>query len=493
MLGILAYTQVGSGFMPAIDEGGFVIDYIAPPGTALKDTDGLLRQVEQILATTPEVATYSRRTGLQLGGGLTEPNTGDFFVRLKAQPRRAAEDVMADIHQQIEDRVPGLHVELLQLMEDLIGDLTAVPQPIEIKMFGDDAGQLRALAPKVADLISKIPGVTEINNGVIPAGDGVDIQVDPVRAGVEGLDPNAVAQQAEAYLAGNVATSIQQGERMIGVRVWIGAQDRASLDDVRNLLIVAPDGHKVALSRIADFKDVNGEPEITRDNLKGMVAVTARIEGRDLGSTANDVRNVLDQSGLFNGTVYYNLGGLYAEQQSAFRGLLIVIVAAFLLVFVLLLFLYERFDFAVSILLMPLLAMPAVFIGLWLTGIELNITAMMGMTMVVGIVTEVAIFYFSEYERLLADGMDKEAARREAAANRLRPIAMTTLAAILALLPLALGLGEGSAMQQPLAIAIISGLIVQMPLVLLIMPRVAGVLENSSVSRFMNILPGRRK
>ena len=204
-----------------------------------------------------------------------------------------------------------------------------------------------------------------------------------------------------------------------------------------------------------------------------MVAVTARIEGRDMGGTIADVRHALDSSGLITGDTYYRLGGLYREQQMAFRGLMAVIVAAFFLVFALLLYLYERFDFALSIILMPLLAMPAVFVGLWVTGIELNISAMMGMTMVVGIVTEVAIFYFSEYEALLKAGRPVVDALFEAGANRFRPIAMTTLAAILALLPLALGIGQGSAMQQPLAIAIISGLIVQMPLVLIVMPLVA--------------------
>jgi CzcA family heavy metal efflux pump len=480
VVGAFAYTQVGSGFMPAMDEGGFVLDYIAPPGTSLKDTDGLLRQVEQILRSTAEVDTYSRRTGLQLGGGLTEANTGDIFVRLKPQPRRDIKEIMADVHQQVGDKVPGLKIELAQLMEDLIGDLTAVPQPIEVKLFGDDLTKLRQLGSKVADVIGKIGGVTEIKNGVVLAGDGLDIEVDPVRAGVEGLDPAAVAQQAEAYLAGSVATKVQQGERTIGVRVWVGAQSRASLGDIDELQIVAPDGHKVALDRIATVRPLNGEPEISRDNLKNVVPVTARIEGRDLGSTVADVKHALDASRLFSGTTYYELGGLYAEQQSAFRGLLIVIIAAFLLVFVLLLFLYERFDFALSIVAMPLLAMPAVFIGLWLTGIELNISAMMGMTMVVGIVTEVAIFYFSEFEELIAHGVEPEQARSEAAANRFRPIAMTTLAAILALLPLALGLGQGSAMQQPLAVAIISGLIVQMPLVLLVMPRLQDFLDRQA-------------
>ncbi len=479
-VGVFAYTQVGTGFMPTMDEGGFILDYIAPPGTSLEGTNRMLEEVEKIIRATPDVETYSRRTGTQLGGGLTEPNTGDFFIRLKSGSRRPIEEVMSDIQHQVEDKVPGLQIETLQLMEDLIGDLTAVPQPIEIKLFGDDASALRTLAPQIAGLIAKTPGVTEIKDGVVIAGDGLAIDVDPVRAGLEGLTPDAVAQQMETYLTGSVATQIQRQDRAIGVRVWVPPRVRASMVDLRHVLIAAPDGHKVALSRIATLHVLTGQPEITRDNLKAMVAVTARIEGRDMGSTVQDVRRALDNSHLITGSTYYELGGLYAQQQIAFRGLMAVIVAAFFLVFLLLLFLYERFDFAVSIILMPLLAMPAVFVGLWVTGTELNISAMMGMTMVVGIVTEVAIFYFSEYESLLALGQNPDEARLSAGMNRFRPIAMTTLAAILALLPLALALGQGSAMQQPLAIAIISGLIVQVPLVLIVMPRFAAFFERIS-------------
>ena len=478
-VGLFAYTQVGSGFMPAMDEGGFVLDYIAPPGTSLADTDRMLKQVEDIIRATPEVETYSRRTGTQLGGGLTEANTGDIFIRLRGDRDRGIEDVMSDIQHQVEDKVPGLQIETAQLMEDLIGDLTAVPQPIEVKLYGDDGAALRKIAPKIADVIGKVEGVTEIKNGVVPAGDGLAIDVDPVRAGLEGLAPDSVADQLNTALAGNVATQVQKQDRVVGVRVWAPGEARQSIDSLESLPIAAPDGHKIALSRVANLHVINGEPELTRENLKDMVAVTARIEGRDLGGTAADVKRAVDGSHLVSGSNYYELGGLYQQQQIAFRGLIAVIVAAFFLVFLLLLFLYERFDFALSIIVMPLLAMPAVFVGLWLTGIELNISAMMGMTMVVGIVTEVAIFYFSEYRMLLLDGVEPGKAELDAARNRFRPIAMTTLAAMLTLLPLALGLGAGAAMQQPLAIAIISGLIVQMPLVLIVMPQLLRLLATA--------------
>ncbi len=469
-LGGFAYLHVGSGFIPKMDEGGFIIDYVSPPGTSLKDTNALLKQVGDILKHTPSVMTYSRRTGAQLGGGLTEPNTGDFFVRLKPPPRQNIEVIMAKVRKEIESRVPGLQIDLAQLMEDAIGDLTDVPQPVEIKLFGDSQSALQAEAPKIAAAISHVRGIVDVNDGVVLAGNALDIHIDRTKAALEKLDPAAVTAQLNNYLSGAITTKVQKGENIIGVRAWIPKADRATPNDIKKLLIYAPDGHAVPLGRIAKISLLVGQPELDRDNLKPVVAVTARIEGRDMGSTVSAVKKILSRPDLMPHNMYYRLGGLYAQQQIAFHGLMIVLVAAFALVFLVLLFLYERFSIAISIILMPLIAMSAVFIGLWLTGIELNISSMMGMTMIVGIVTEVAIFYFSEYYEQLKKGVGKDEALAIAGTSRFRPIAMTTLAAILALLPLALDIGQGSAMQQPLAIAIISGLIVQMPLVLLVMP-----------------------
>jgi CzcA family heavy metal efflux pump len=472
--GALAFGAVGSGFMPVMDEGGFIVDYRSPPGTALSETDRLLRQVEAILKATPEVDTWSRRTGAGLGGDLTEPNKGDYFVRLKAGPRRPIDAVMAELRAKIAQQVPGLQIELAQLMEDLIGDLTAVPQPIEVKLFSDDPAVLLPTAKAVAAKIGGVPGVVDVRDGINLAGDALDVRVDRVRAAAEGIDPDEATRLVEAYLRGQVVTKIPTAIKQIGIRVWSPEALRRTDRDVGDYLLRAPDGHVFPLKRIAELVPVSGQPEIARENLQRMVAVTARIEGRDLGSVAADVKTAIAS---VPGSVRVELGGAYAQQQIAFRGLIEVFAAAVAAVFALLLFLYERLTIAVAILLMPLLAVCAVFIGLWLTGVELNITAMMGMTMIVGIVTEVAIFYFSAYidVRSCFEGPE---ALVEAGLNRLRPIAMTTFAAILTLLPLAFALGTGAAMQQPLAIAIIAGLIVQLPLVLLVMPAVFGLLDR---------------
>ncbi|PKY11321.1 transporter [Acidithiobacillus marinus] len=471
LVGGWSYTQVGSGFMPAMDEGGFVLDYTAASGTSLVETDRLLDQVQQILAKNRDVASYSRRTGLQLGGGITEANTGDFFIRLKTRRQHSIWQVMQSVRQQIHDQVPGLRLETGQLMEDLIGDLTAVPQPIEIKMFGANEQTLQKLARQVAAEIGQVPGVVEVFNGITIAGDAVDIHVDPVKAALAGMTPAEVTSQLQSLMEGRVVSRIPHGQEMIGVRIRAPRAQWDAIRRLRQLPIIAPDGHYLALGQVAEIRRQSGQAELHSENLKPMIAVTARIEGRAMSKVMGEVKGRLAHLQLPQG-VYLQYGGLYREQQQSMRELALVLLAAILLVTVLLLFLYERFTVVLSILATSLLALGSVFVGLWLTGTERNITAMIGMTMIVGIVTETAIFFFAEA---------RSAERHElvrAGKARLRPVLMTAIIAILALLPLALGLGAGAQMQAPLAIAIISGLLAEIPLVLLVMPALYAWLER---------------
>jgi CzcA family heavy metal efflux pump len=466
LIGWVSWSHVPSGFMPAMDEGGFVLDYKAQPGASLEDTDRLLRQVEEIIRATPEVASYSRRTGLQLGGGLTEADEGDYFVRLKSGSRRPIEEVMADIRQQIAAKVPGLEVELIQLMEDLIGDLTAVPEPIEVKLFGDDPKALADAAGKVGTAVGKIDGVVEVVDGLRVAGDAISIKVDPGAATQQGLDPDAVASQAEALIGGTAATSVRAGEQLVTVRVRAPAELRTRTDQIAALVLTAPDGHAVRLGAIAKVSINPGQHQLTREDLAPFIAVTARLEGRDLGSGMRDVRSTVASLNLPS-SIRVDYGGLYAEQQKSFADLSLVFAAAMLLTALLLTLLFERLMWTLAALATILLSAAAVLAGLWLTGIELNISALMGLTMVVGMVTELVIFFLAEIDR---DQPLTLAALREAGDKRLRPILMSALIAILTLAPLALGVSRGAGLQQPLATAIIFGLIAAVPLVLLFLP-----------------------
>ena len=466
LIGWAAWRHVPSGFMPTMDEGGFVLDYTAQPGASLADTDRLLRQVEQIIRATPEVASYSRRTGLQLGGGLTEADEGDYFIRLKGGRRRPIEAVMADIRQQIEAKVPGLNIETAQLMEDLIGDLTAVPQPIEVKLFGDDPTQLADAARQVGGALGKINGVVEIVDGLRVAGDAVSVHVDPGAAAQQGLDPDAVASQLEAMIGGSVATQVRAGEQLVDVRVRAPAGLRQRTGQIADLTITAPDGHSVRLGSIAGVSIDPGQKQLTREDLAPYIAVTARLEGRDLGSGMRDVRAAV--AGLhLPASIRVDYGGLYAEQQRSFADLAMVFSAAVLLSALLLTFLFERLIWTVAALGTVLLSAASVLAGLWLTGIELNISALMGLTMVVGMVTELVIFFLAEIDR---EEPLTIATLREAGEKRLRPIMMSALIAILTLSPLAIGVSRGAGLQQPLATAIIFGLIAAVPLVLLFLP-----------------------
>ena len=219
---------------------------------------------------------------------------------------------------------------------------------------------------------------------------------------------------------------------------------------------------------MADVSITHGIAQITRQDLQPFLDVTARLEGRDLGSAMSEVRRTVAGLSLPPG-VRVEYGGLYAQQQQSFAELAVVFAAALLLVTLLLLFVFERWAVVAGALAVVLLAAAGVFVGLWITGTELDISALMGLTMVVGVIAELSVFFFAELDLAAPPTIT---ALVEAGEARLRPILMSALIAILALSPLALGLGEGAAMQRPLAIAIIAGLITGAPLVLFVLPAI---------------------
>ncbi|HVC02219.1 MAG TPA: efflux RND transporter permease subunit [Steroidobacteraceae bacterium] len=477
--GYLAYRYVGSGFLPRMDEGGFVLDYQTAPGTSLAETNREIGEVEAILKKNPYVYTYSRRTGAGLGGDLTESYQGDFFVRLRpAASRPSIWKVMDQVNAEITNEVPGINFDTHELLDDMIGDMVGRRQPVVIQLTAKNPDALDPAALKVAAAIAKVPGVqpASINNGVIPAGDALEFHVDAAAAATQGMTTAEVQDQLYHYLNGSVVTRYLGRVQDVGVRVWLGSpRGKLYRQQLAELPIRSPNGRLFPLGAVATTRFVSGQPQITRDNLAQVVAVTAQIGGgHDLGSTITAVKRALARPGVLPSGVYYTIGGAYKQQQMAVKGMIKVFAAAAVAEFILMLFLYGRLMLPLVILTSAMISSGAVFIGLWLTGTEFNITAMMGMVMIVGIATEMAIFYASEYQEL-----EKTLPAREAltgaARNRLRPIVMSTLAMILALIPLGAAIsGSGDQMLQPLAIAIIAGIIVQLPLVLIVMPVVIG-------------------
>jgi CzcA family heavy metal efflux pump len=476
------YQRLESGFLPEMDEGAFVLDYFTLPGASLEETSATLARVERILRDTPDVETYSLRTGLRLGGGITEPNQGDFLVKLRQGKRRPISEVIDGVRHAVESGVPGIQVAFAQLMEDLIGDLTAVPQPVEIKIFGDDLARAQATARLIAGELRQVPGVVDVFDGIRVAGPTMNIVVDPQRAGRFGLATRDVGHVLGTALAGHADTDVLLGEKLIGVRVRYADATRADERDLLAARLTVGGGDSVPLGAIADVRVEPGTTEIARENLKQMVAVTARIEGADLGGTVSRIQERLGRTIRIPPDQDIAYGGLYREQQTSFRGLLIVLTAAVALVFLVLLFAFESYRVPLVILVIDAMSLLGVLGLLWLTGTPLNVSSFMGMIMIVGIVAENAVFLVFYVEQFRAAGHDLVTALVHAGQVRARPITMTTLAAVLALLPLALGAGAGAQMQKPLAIAVIGGFSLSLPLLLFCLPPLYA-LGNRSAAR----------
>jgi len=471
----LCYTFSGSDLLPEMDEGGFTIDYIMPAGSSLAETNRVISHVEQMLREVPEVESTSRRTGLQLGlAAVTEANTGDILVKLKAKRDRDIEEIMADIRADIKKEEPALDVDFIQVLQDMIGDLTSAPQPIEIKLFSQDPKQLEEWAPKVGEAIAKIDGVVDLLNGIEDtiSGPAVTFQVDPSVAARAGFTAEEVALDASAILEGEPApTPVVANDRAYTLRVRFPAANRASLDAMRNTLLVSSTGHTATLGALANVVESPGQTEIRRENLQRDVAVKARLEGRSLGNGMADVQRVV--AGLhIPASIRVEYGGTYAEQQKSFHDLVIVLILAVLLLFIVLLFEFGTFAAPVAILSSALLSTSGVFIALLITRTTFNISSFMGMIMVIGIVAKNGILLLDADQKMTALGLPAEKAMLQAARRRLRPIAMTALATVAGMLPLAFAIGAGSQMLQPLAIAVIGGVLISMVLSLIITPAV---------------------
>jgi multidrug efflux pump subunit AcrB len=475
VVSFICYKFSDTDLLPAMDEGGFTVDYIMPPGSSLAETNRVVTHVEQMLHEMTEVESTSRRTGLQLGlAAVTEANTGDILVKLKAKRDRDIEEIMADVRAQIKKEEPALDVDLIQVLQDMIGDLTSAPQPIEIKLFSPDPKQLEEWAPKVADAIGKVPGVVDLLNGIdnTMSGPAVTFQVDPSVAARAGFTAEEVALDASAILEGEPApTPVVSNDRAYTIRVRFPAANRASLDAMRNTLLVSSSGHTATLGSLATVTETPGQTEIRRENLQRDVAVTARLEGRGLGSGVADVQKVV--AGLhLPSSIRVVYGGQYAEQQQNFHDLVIVLILAVLLLFIVLLFEFGNFAAPIAILSSALLSTSGVFIALLITGTTFNISSFMGMIMVIGIVAKNGILLLDADQKMRGMGQSAERAMLLAARRRLRPIVMTALATVAGMLPLAFALGAGSQMLQPLAIAVIGGVLISMILSLIITPAV---------------------
>lgn len=477
----LLYRTLGSEFLPEFDESAFVLDYIAPAGSSLAETDRMLRHVEEMLLKTPEVESYSRRTGLEMGLFVTEPNTGDFAVKLKPGHKRSTEEVISDLREQIAESEPALEVEFVGILPDVIGDLQGNPEPIEVKLFSEDAAALQAIADKVEEAIKKVPGVVDTLNGIVISGPAVTFNVDPLRASKFGVTANDVAATVTTAMSGDASSSILQQDRLIKVRVIFPADVRTSLDKVKALQVRSSSGQLFRLDQVATVEIDKGQAEIQRENLRQMIAVTGRLEGSDLGTAIRQIQDRLVKEVKLPAGMTVEYGGLYQEQQSSFGELATALVLAVVLVFITLLIEFRSYAHPIAIVTGAVLALSGVLLALFVTGSTLNVVSLMGMIMIVGIVAKNGILMLDAVEDHLAAGDTIREALLRSGRRRFRPVLMTSLAAMFGMLPLALAIGSGSELLQPLAIAVIGGLTMALALSLIVTPTVYAILHRQEV------------
>ena len=471
----LCYKSTGSDLLPAMDEGGFIVDYVMPPGASLAETNRVVSHVERILRATPEVENTSRRTGMQLGlAQVTEANTGDISVKLKANRKRSGEQVIEEVRAKVKKQEPLLDVEFPQLLQDMVDDLTGAPQPVVIKLFSQDPALLEKWAGSVTDTVKKIDGVVDVVNSVEDTNSGPAevFKVDQVVTARSGFSPQEVELDASAMLQGEPASApVVVNDRSYTIRVRFPEAVRKTVDSIRQTMLISGTGKTATIGTLADIEEIPGEAEVRRDDLQRNVQVTARFERIDLGHGMEKVRKAIEELKVPPG-IRVEYAGKYAEQQESFKGFAFVLALAVVLVFTVLLFEFGNFAAPTAVISSALLSTCGVFLALVVTKTTFNLSSFMGLIMVIGIVAKNGILLLDADQKFRAAGMTAEESMIRAGERRLRPIMMTALATVAGMVPLALAWGAGSQMLQPLAIAVIGGILASMVLSLVVTPAV---------------------
>jgi CzcA family heavy metal efflux pump len=470
--------KLETGFLPEMDEGSIVLDYTSPPGTSLEETDRMLQQVEKIITQVPEVETYSRRTGTQMGFFITEPNNGDYLIQLKKNRDRSSDEVIADIRSQVEASQPALQIDFGQVIGDMLGDLMESVQPIEVKIFGDNITTLKKLSEQAGGIIENVEGAADVFNGIVISGPSVSLVPNNAALAQYGLSPQSLQMQVQLGLQGIPVSSMLEKQQLSIIRIVYPGTSYQSVEGIKQLQIFLPSGRRLPISSVATVKINEGEAEIQRENLQSMGVITGRLENRDLGSTMKEIQQKVSSSLVLPLGYHIEYGGAYAEQQQSFHELLLILIASSLLVFGVILFLFKDFLIALLILLIAVLGIAGSYIALYITHTPLNVGSYTGLIMIVGIIGENAIFTFLQFRESYRQTKNVDDSIVYSISTRLRPKLMTALGAIIALMPLALGIGTGAELHQPLAIAVIGGFITALPLLLIVLPSMLRIIAS---------------
>ena len=466
----IVLPNLKTGFLPEMDEGSIVIDYKSPPGTSLEETDRMLKEVEKIIVKVPEVEAYSRRTGTQMGFFITEPNTGDYLIQLKKDRTKSSNDVIDEIRSKVEATQPALRIDFGQVIGDMLGDLMSSVSPIEVKIYGNNQKELQKIAQDVSKVVEKVKGTADVFDGIIFTGPSVTVEPNYSRLAQYGITPADIQFQIQTALEGNTIGNIVENEKTTPIRMIYNNKFQLSIDDLNKLKIFLANGNAIPITNLVNITITKGNAEIQRENLQMMSVVTSRLDNRDLGTVMSEIQKKVTATIHMPSGYYIEYGGAYKDQQQSFKELLLILIASSLLVFGVILFLFRDFRVALLIILISVLGISGSYLLLFVTNTPLNVGSYTGIIMIVGIISENAIFTFLQFKETFKITNDVDQSLIYSISTRLRPKLMTAIGAIIALLPLAIGIGTGSELHQPLAIAVIGGFIIAMPLLLIVLP-----------------------
>ncbi len=477
----LILPNLETGFLPEMDEGSIILDYQSPSGTSLEETDRILKEVEKIIVKIPEVEAYSRRTGTQMGFFITEPNRGDYLIHLNKERSRTSEEIIDVIRRKIEATQPALRIDFGQVIGDMLGDLMSSVSPIEVKIYGNNQVELQKISKKITSIVEDVKGTADVFDGIVIAGPSVNITPNYRMLAQYGITPNDLQFQLQTALEGNVIGNLLENERVTPIRLIYKNSEKRSLEDIKKLKLFLPNGQSIPISSLVEINTQKGTAEIERENLQMMSVVTGRLNNRDLGSVMQDIKEKVTNTIHLPIGYYVEYAGAYKDQQQSFKELLLILITSSLLIFGVLLFLFRDFRAAIVLLFISVLGISGSYILLFLTKTPLNVGSYTGIIMIVGIISENAIFTFLQFRETFKVTYNVNQSLVYSISTRLRPKLMTAFGAIIALLPLAIGIGTGSELHQPLAIAVIGGFIFAMPLLLIVLPSLLSmVYKNES-------------
>lgn len=480
--GVLA-SRMGSEFVPSLGEGDFALQSLRTPGTSLSQSVAMQERLEkQVLAKVPEVERMFSRTGTaEIASDPMPPNISDAYVMLKPKdqwpdPKKSRAELEADI-QKAADGVPGSAYELSQPIQLRFNELiSGVRSDVAVKVFGDDMAVLNQTAEQIAGVLRKVQGSSEVKVEQTSGLPVLTVNIDRQRAARYGLNVGDIQDTVAVAIGGREAGTLFEGDRRFDMIVRLPERLRSDIDALSRMLIPVPATGSatrigfITLGEVARLELVQGPNQVSRENGKRLVVVSANVRGRDIGSFVTEASQSLEQQVKLQAGYWTTWGGQFEQLQSAAQRLQIVVPVALLLVFTLLMMMFNNVRDGLLVFTGIPFALTGGVVALWLRDIPLSISAGVGFIALSGVAVLNGLVMISFIRSLREEGRSLDAAIREGALTRLRPVLMTALVASLGFVPMALATGTGAEVQRPLATVVIGGILSSTTLTLLVLP-----------------------